>query len=65
MSGRLRDITRRLEGRTVSIALRDGSRIDGCNLVSSGRHRAHTLWVFAAGLDRFVPFTDVIDVWEV
>ena len=33
------DQLKALEGRQVSIALRDGSRIDYCQLVSAGRSR--------------------------
>lgn len=55
---------RLLEGRQVSVALTDGSRIDDCQLISIGRHRAQTLWVFANGADVFLPFADVREVWE-
>lgn len=55
---------RALEGRSVGLAMRGGSRLDGCQLVSAGRGRARTLWVFANGADTFVPFDDVIDLWE-
>ena len=50
-----------LEGRTVHIALRDGSRLDEVALVSA---RRSTLWIFANGEDNFVPVDQVIDVWE-
>jgi hypothetical protein len=53
-----------VEGSQVSVALRDGTRIDDCNLVSSGRRRVKTLWLFANGEDVFVPIDDVIDLWE-
>jgi hypothetical protein len=53
-----------LEGRQVSVALHDGSRIDDSNLVSCGRRRARTLWLFANGEDVFVPLDEVVDVWE-
>lgn len=53
-----------LEGRHVSVALSDGSRIDDCQLVSAGRHRVQSLWLFAGGQDRFVAFEDVVDLWE-
>jgi hypothetical protein len=53
-----------LEGRRVGIAVRGGVRIDECELISAGRGRARTLWVFAEGNDAFVPIDDVIDVWE-
>jgi hypothetical protein len=53
-----------LEGRQVSVALQDGTRIDDSSLVSSGRRRARTLWLFANGEDVFVPIDDIVDVWE-
>jgi hypothetical protein len=55
---------RLLEGRQVSVALHGGTRIDGCHLVSAGRDRVTTVWLFANGQDVFVPFRDVMDVWE-
>lgn len=55
---------RSLEGRQVSVALTDGSRIDDCQLVSAGRPGVQTLWVFSNGADTFVPLPDVIEVWE-
>jgi hypothetical protein len=54
-----------LEGRQVSVALRDGCRIDDCQLVCGPRARAGTLWLFSNGADLFVAAEDVIDVWEV
>jgi hypothetical protein len=53
-----------LEGRQVGVALRDGSRIDDAQLVSSGRGNVRTLWVFTNGFDAFVPLSEVVDVWE-
>ena len=55
---------RALEGRRVGLAVRGGDRIDGCQLVSAGRGPGRTLWVFADGADTFVPYEDVLDVWE-
>jgi AICAR transformylase/IMP cyclohydrolase PurH len=52
-----------LEGQRVSLGLADGSRIDDVDLVSVGRGRASTLWLFAHGSDVFIPFADVIDLW--
>jgi hypothetical protein len=52
-----------LEGRRVSLALVDGSRIDDSELVSVG-HGATTLWLYASGDDVFVPVADVTDAWE-
>lgn len=53
-----------LEGRRVGLAVRGGHRIDDCQLVSAGRGRTRTLWVFADGADTFVPLDDVVDLWE-
>jgi hypothetical protein len=53
-----------LEGRRVSVALNDGSRIDDCQLVSAGRARAATVWLFSNGTDVFLPHDAVVDVWE-
>lgn len=58
------DGLRQWEGRQVSVALADGSRIDDCQLVSAGRHGARTLWLFTNGADVFVPLADVTAVWE-
>lgn len=55
---------RSLEGRQVSVALADGSRIDDCQLVSAGRPGVQTLWVFINGTDTFVPLPEVVEVWE-
>ena len=52
---------RRLEGRTVNLALVGGSRLDSVELVSI---RRSTCWVFVNGEDLFVPVDDVLDVWE-
>ncbi len=54
-----------LEGRQVSVALRNGSRIDDCQLVSAPRAQAETLWLFSNGDDLFVSQADVLDIWEV
>ena len=53
-----------LEGRRVSVSLRDGSRLDDCELVSAGRGPAPTLWLFVNGGDIFVPVAEVPDAWE-
>jgi hypothetical protein len=53
-----------LEGRQVSVALRNGERIDDSQLVSAGRNRARTLWLFTHAGDTFIAAEDVIDVWE-
>jgi hypothetical protein len=54
-----------LEGRRVSVAFRDGSRLDDCELVSTGHNGAPTLWFFANGDDVFADPDNVIDIWEV
>lgn len=59
----LRELTV-LEGRQVSVALGNGDRIDDAQLVSAGRNRAATVWLFTNGADRFVAVEDVIDMWE-
>ena len=53
---------RRLEGRRVDVALRDGSRIDDCQLVSCGRNRLGSLWLFNNGNDNFVALDDIVEV---
>lgn len=54
-----------LEGRQVSVALRNGSRIDDCQLVSAPRAGTETVWLFTNGDDLFVSVTDLLEVWEV
>ena len=56
---------RRLEGHCVSLALKDGSRIDNGQLISAGRNRARTLWLFAGGSDTFVAIDEIVDLWDV
>jgi hypothetical protein len=53
-----------LEGQRISVALRGGSRIDDCHLVSAGRGRVASLWLVAAGQDTFVALSEVVDVWQ-
>jgi hypothetical protein len=53
-----------LEGRQVSVALRNGDRLDDVQLVSAGRNRVGTLWLFTNGTDIFIAVADVIDIWE-
>ena len=52
-----------LEGGNVSVALRDGTRIDDCQLISAGRRGTRTLWLYS-GQDVFVLLNDVVDLWE-
>jgi hypothetical protein len=53
-----------LEGREVTLALADGSRLDAVTLMSAGRGRTPTVWVDAGGIDVFVPRPNVVDAWE-
>ncbi len=53
-----------LEGRGVNVALRDGSRIDDCQLVSASRPGAQTIWLFVDGIDVFLPVAAVVEIWE-
>ncbi len=55
---------RALEGHEVSLSLADGSRLDDVTLVSAGRGRTPTVWIYASGIDVFVPRPNVIDAWE-
>jgi hypothetical protein len=54
-----------LEGRRVSVAFRDGSRLDDCELVSTGHNGTQSLWFFVNGNDVFAEADNVIDIWEV
>jgi hypothetical protein len=42
----------------------EGSRLDDCQLVSTGRNGVHSLWLFCDGCDTFVLVDDIIDLWE-
>jgi hypothetical protein len=55
---------RDFEGREVCVALADGSRIDGCQLVSAGRDGNKTVWLYVNGFDAFVARSDIVAVWE-
>jgi hypothetical protein len=50
------------EGRLVSIALRNGTVLSDCLVVSVGRGTVQTLWVFTEDVDMFVPRGDVIAI---
>ena len=54
---------RTYEGRRVSMALGDGSRLDDCMLVSVGRGGAASAWLANGDNDVFVPWADVVAVW--
>jgi hypothetical protein len=55
---------RQLEGRQVSLALVDGSRIDDAALVSTGRGATTHLWIYTNREDAFIPMSQIIEVWE-
>jgi hypothetical protein len=55
---------RDLEGHEVSLALADGSRYDAVTLLSVGAGRTPTIWLYAGGIDVFIPRTQVVDAWE-
>jgi hypothetical protein len=59
-----RNRIRSFEGQTVSLALADGTRLDGCQLVSACRHGTRTLWLYGSGEDTFVALDMVVDIWE-
>ncbi len=54
----------KLEGRRVTVMLRDGSRLDHCRLISSGRGAIEKVWVYAGGIDVFLARGDVVDILE-
>lgn len=62
---RVAELSQYLEGRRVSVALVDGSRIDDCELVSAGHHGVRNLWLYTNGADTFVALADVTDLWEI
>ena len=65
MSPQILRSLRQLEGRHVSVRLEDGSRLD-CELVSSARRGAHTVWLHDdRGDDHFVPVGDIADVRQI
>ena len=50
-----------LQGRTVNVALADGSVLGRVPLVLA---RQNTLWVVDNGEDRFLPLDRVVKVWH-
>jgi hypothetical protein len=64
MTKRQRSGLRSLEGRQVGVALADGSRLDGCTLVSAGRGRSGTAWFWTGRADVFLPLSSLVDIWE-
>jgi hypothetical protein len=63
MNSRDRKALRTLEGQHVSVGLIDGTRLDDVVLVSAGRTRGDTIWLFVNGQDRFIPVRDIWAVW--
>jgi hypothetical protein len=57
-------LLRELEGREVNLALADGSRIDGVRLISTGGGRTPTVWLFAHGIDVFLPRLSIVAASE-
>jgi len=55
---------KRLEGGRVSVALRNGTRLDDCQLVAAPRGCGTDVWFFAGGADLFVPAAEIVDLWE-
>ena len=44
----------------------DGSRLEGCRLISAPRHGAQTMWLVTdGGDDVFIPMAAVVDIWTV
>lgn len=64
MTEKRRTALRGLQGRRVTLALRDGSRIDDAQLVSVGSRGTRTLWLFDNGADTFVAIEDVLELWD-
>jgi hypothetical protein len=56
---------RALEGRRVSVALHDGSRIDDCQLVAGPRGHVERVWVCVNGGDVFLSLDAIADAWEI
>jgi hypothetical protein len=62
----IRDRLSVLIGRKVDLALDDGTRLDGCQLVSLPRSRhVRTAWIVHGGDDAFVAVDAITDIWEV
>jgi prepilin-type processing-associated H-X9-DG protein len=61
MTTRSRFDVQKLEGRTVNVALADGSVLGPVPLVLA---RQNTLWIVSEGEDTFVPLDRVVNVWD-
>ena len=56
---------RALQRQRVTVALRNGTRIDDARLVSACSGRRQSLWLFDNGADRFVALLDdVLELWD-
>ena len=65
MSPQILRSLRQLEGHQVRVSLEDGSRLD-CELVSSARRGASTIWLHEdGGDDHFVPIASIADVRQI
>ena len=53
---------RAIEGQQVDVTLTDGTRLDGCCLVSVGRLWARTVWLLNGETDLFVPLEEIADL---
>jgi hypothetical protein len=60
---RPRGIAAALAGCQVNVALRDGARIEDCELISVGRGSVATLWLVVNGENVFIPHRAVLDLW--
>jgi hypothetical protein len=54
-----------LRGGRVSVALRNGTRIDDCQLISAGHSSTGTVWLVSDGADVFVRREELLAVWPV
>jgi prepilin-type processing-associated H-X9-DG protein len=61
MMGMTQFEVQRFEGRTVNVALADGSVLDRVPLVLA---RRNILWVVKDGEDAFLPLDRVLNVWD-
>ncbi len=61
MTGTTQFDIQKLEGRTVNVALADGSVLDRVPLVLA---RRNSLWVVRDGEDAFLPLDRVVNVWD-
>jgi hypothetical protein len=65
MSPQLLRSLKQLEGHQVRVRLEDGRRLD-CELVSSARRGAATVWLHdAGGGDVFIPVASIADVRQI